>query len=479
MQNKETVVIIGAGPVGIAAAAQLIERGLKPIVLEKGQTVGTAMLEWGHVRVFTPWKFLVDTAVEKLLLKTSWSYPDKEHMPTGREIVEQYLMPAATQTALASTIIYGTEVIAVAKTHLSKSSTAGRDDAAYTVHFKTNDGHYNSIEAAAVIDASGTWHSPNPIGLDGLPVPGERENKAFIQYGIPDVRNKQKDDYAGKRTLVLGGGHSAINVVLDLLKLQQDSADTQIHWGLRSINIEKLLGGGINDQLPARGELGQAAKRAIDSGALSLLTPLKVHSITRAPSGLSVQISVDDDVASDIESIEVDRIIVCAGFRPDLDILRELRLDIDEIVEAPTALAPLIDPNLHSCCSVKPHGVEELTHHDKNFFIVGMKAYGRAPTFLMLTGYEQVRSIAAELAGDHEAARRVELVLPQTGVCSTKGKSPASSACCEPASPEPASCCGTSTTTASTEPPLKATSSCCDPTHSAVPAPKKTTSCCG
>ena len=41
------------------------------------------------------------------------------------------------------------------------------------------------------------------------------------------------------------------------------------------------------------------------------------------------------------------------------------------------------------------------------------------PTFLTLTGYEQVRSIVAALVGDWDAARRVELELPETGVCST------------------------------------------------------------
>ncbi len=442
MSNNETVIVIGAGPVGIAAAAHLIERGLKPVILEKGENVGTAMLEWGHVRVFTPWKYLVDSAVERLLNKTQWQYPDKEHMPSGREIVEQYLVPAAQTPELKSSFVYGAEVIAVAKSNLSKSSSKGRDQANYTVHYKTADGQYHHIEGNTVIDASGTWFSPNPIGLDGLPVPGERENQQAIHYGIPDVRGQHKANYQNLRTLVLGGGHSAINVVLDLLKLQEDATKTKIHWGLRTNNLEKLLGGGINDQLPARGELGLAAKRAIDSGALSLLTPLKVQSITRTSMGLSVEVSVDGQV----EVIDVDNIIVAAGFRPDLNILRELRLDIDDIVEAPSTLAPLIDPNLHSCGTVKPHGVQELTHTDKNFFIVGMKAYGRAPTFLMLTGYEQVRSIAAELAGDHEAARRVELTLPQSGVCSTK-RPAKSGGCCAPAksasgAAEAASCCG-------------------------------------
>ncbi|MBB6520617.1 NAD(P)-binding domain-containing protein [Pseudoteredinibacter isoporae] len=444
MKNKN-VVVIGAGPVGIAAAAHLIERGLKPIVLEKGKNAGAAMLEWGHVKVFTPWKYLVDAAVERLLNKTQWRYPDKESMPTGRDIVEQYLIPAATLTALKNAITYEAEVIAATKTDLSKSSSKGRDAAGYSVHYRIANGEQHSVHVDAVIDASGTWYRPNPIGLNGLPVPGESENQDLIRYGIPDV-NSQRSEYEGLRTLVLGGGHSAINVVLDLLKLQENSDHTKVHWGLRTNNLEKLLGGGLNDQLPARGELGLAAKHAIDSGSLSLLAPLKVHRLTRQGSALKVHLSVGGEE----QFIEVDKIVVSAGFRPDLSILSELRLDLDEIVEAPSMLAPLIDPNVHSCGTVKPHGVQELQHFDENFFIVGMKAYGRAPTFLMLTGYEQVRSIVAELAGDHEAARRVELVLPKTGACSTKrsGNSvvqenaEAPSACCTPSTAETTACCG-------------------------------------
>ncbi len=112
-----------------------------------------------------------------------------------------------------------------------------------------------------------------------------------------------------------------------------------------------------------------------------------------------------------------DELIVATGFRPDLGFLSELRLSLDPALECPPALAPLIDPNVHSCGTVRPHGALELAQPEPNFYFAGMKSYGRAPTFLMLTGYEQVRSIAAELAGDIEAARRVELVLPETGVC--------------------------------------------------------------
>ncbi len=108
----------------------------------------------------------------------------------------------------------------------------------------------------------------------------------------------------------------------------------------------------------------------------------------------------------------VDEIIVATGFRPDWSILSEVRLDLDPAVQSPRALAPLIDPNVHSCGTVRPHGAEELKQPDGNLFVIGMKSYGRAPTFLMLTGYEQARSVVAAIAGDWEAARRVELVLP-------------------------------------------------------------------
>ncbi len=72
-----------------------------------------------------------------------------------------------------------------------------------------------------------------------------------------------------------------------------------------------------------------------------------------------------------------------------------------------------------------------------------MKSYGRAPTFLMVTGYEQVRSIVADIAGDKEAAQRVELVLPETGVCSRPvvGTKDDAGCCGGPALADKTACC--------------------------------------
>ncbi len=151
--------------------------------------------------------------------------------------------------------------------------------------------------------------------------------------------------------------------------------------------------------------------------------------------------------AVDGRTLEADVVVPCTGFRPDLDILRELRLNLDPAVEAPVELGPLIDPEFHSCGTVPPHGAKLLAHPDKDFYIVGMKSYGRAPTFLLATGYEQVRSVAAALAGDREAADTVQLELPETGVCSTDAGTscdvPATATAAATTEAAESGCCGT------------------------------------
>jgi hypothetical protein len=228
---------------------------------------------------------------------------------------------------------------------------------------------------------------------------------------------------------------------------------------VRRAKLGGLFGGGDDDQLPERGRLGERLKALVASGALTLVAGFKTTRIQATPAGLVVSDGVRD-------LAPVDEIVVATGLRPDLEMLRELRLALDEVVESPVALAPLIDPNFHSCGSVPPHGAEELKHPEPDFFVVGMKSYGRAPTFLLRTGYEQVRSVVLALTGDWEAARKVELVLPETGVCSTDRDEAGddSLACCQPeaASASASNCCGPAAEAAGQ-------SACCTPAASGVP----------
>ncbi|MGJ7040907.1 hypothetical protein J2Y63_004175 [Shinella sp. BE166] len=412
-QNSElSVAIIGAGPVGLAAAAHLVERGIGPVVFEKGSSVGAALLDWGHVRVFSPWKYNIDEAARRLLEAHDWVAPDPEALPNGKELVDQYLVPLAAVPSIRIGLKLGVTVTAITKKGLSKIASKGRDQAPFVVRYLDGE-EERDVVVRAVIDASGTWGQPNPMGVDGLPVRGERAS-TNISYGIPDVAGPRRDEFSGKRTLVVGSGHSAINVAISLMDLQDADPKTEIFWALRHQGVDRLLGGGLNDQLPERGALGLAAKKAMDEGRLNMLTAFSAESVIEHGDRVTVLARTGNQPFQ----ITVDQMVVTTGFRPDFGFLRELRVEVDPIVEAPPALAPLIDPNLHSCGTVPPHGVGELSHPEKDFYIVGSKSYGRAPTFLMKTGYEQVRSVVAEIAGDHEAARRVELVLPETGVCS-------------------------------------------------------------
>lgn len=433
IDRKLPVVVIGAGPVGLAAAAHLVERKLEPIILEKGASVGAALLAWGHVRVFSPWKYNIDDAARRLLGER-WGEPDPEAVPRGGEIVHAYLRPLSETPLIAKGLKLGAEVTAVSRLGIDKMSSSRRSEHPFLVRYEDQQGEHEVI-AQAVIDASGTWSTPNPMGINGLPVPGERK-ATRVSYGIPDVAGSRRPDFIGKRSLVIGSGHSAINVALALLELQVADGATRIFWALRHKGVERLLGGGLNDQLPERGALGLAAKKAIEDGRLKMLTSFATERAVEEGGRIRVQARADGQPLE----LDVDHIVVATGFRPDFSFLREIRIEVDPAVEAPPALAPLIDPNLHSCGTVPPHGVVELSHPEANFYIVGSKSYGCAPTFLMKTGYEQVRSVVAEIAGDSEAARRVELVLPETGVCSVDLASP-SSGCCGGPAPEPADAC--------------------------------------
>jgi thioredoxin reductase len=425
--DRLPVVVIGAGPIGLAAAAHLVERGLEPLVLEAGPTAGAAVREWSHVRLFSTWGELVDPAAEKLLAPTGWIRPDAAAYPTGGDWAGRYLQPLAD--VLGDKVRYGARVTGVARAGRDRIVDSGRDEQPFTVHIETPDGREERLTARAVIDASGTWSTPSPMGADGLPALGEKAAADRVSYRVPDLDDPAvRARYAGRRTAVIGSGASAFTALALLADLAADAPGTHAVWVLRRGIGANTYGGGEADQLPARGALGLRAKAAVEAGHASAITGFRTRAVSY--DGDRLVLESEDGRRTD----PLDEVIVLTGFRPDLSFLSELRLGLDERLQAPTALAPLIDPNVHSCGTVYPHGVNELSHPEQGVHLVGMKSYGRAPTFLAMTGYEQVRSITAALAGDQESAERVELTLPETGVCGGSGlfdePSQSSGGCC-------------------------------------------------
>lgn len=402
------VVVIGAGPVGLAAAVHLLERGLTPLVFERGTTAGATVSAWGHIRLFSPWRFNIDAASRRLLEGNGWVAPRETALPFGSELVSEYVEPLSA--ALSTHVSYDSRVTAVSRFGIDKTRTKGRDEQPFLVRVEGPDGDQDVL-ARAVIDASGTWHQPNPLGQAGLPAHGSVDASRFTTAPLPDVAGADRPRFEGKRVIVVGAGHSAANTLLSLGQVAKATPETRIYWAVRGSGAaERLYGGGDLDGLPARGQLGSRLRQLVEDGIVELRTNFAITSLA---AGESLTVTTTG------ESVEVDVLVPATGFRPDLDILRELRLELDPAVEAPRALGPLIDPEFHSCGTVPAHGADVLAHPEKDFYLVGMKSYGRAPTFLLATGYEQVRSVVAAIAGDTAAANELQLSLPETGVCST------------------------------------------------------------
>ncbi|WP_431921732.1 FAD-dependent oxidoreductase [Nonomuraea jabiensis] len=400
------IVVIGAGPIGLAAAAHLAERNLDFVVLEAGEQAGSSVAKWGHVRVFSPWKYNIDSAARHLLETDGWSAPDAEWLPTGAELIDDYLAPLAK--LFGARVRVGAKVSAISRLGYDRIRTNGREVAPFLIRLA--DG--SELHARAIIDASGTYATPNVLGASGLPAHGEADAGDLVDHALPDVLGADRDRYAGKHVLVVGAGHSAATTLLALAQLEE----TPITWAIRAGNASRTYGGGDADALPARGALGTRLHAHVESGRIRLVTGFFAHALER--DGEQVRV-ISRDPSGTEQAITAERIVAATGYRPDHAIASELRLDLDPILGSTRALAPLIDPNAHSCGTVPPHGADELAHPEPGYYAVGVKSYGRAPTFLLATGYEQARSVVAALAGDWEAARDVQLDLPETGVCSS------------------------------------------------------------
>jgi hypothetical protein len=427
-------VVVGAGPIGLAAAAHLATRGLSFVVVEAGDEVGASLLDWAHVRLFSPWRWTTDPSARELLAATGWTQPDPNALPTGGDLVRDYLQPLAAHPAIAPNLRFGAAVTVISRQGFDRVRTAGRDEAPFVVRLATGE----EILARAIVDASGTWRTPNPLGGNGLAARGEWEARAAgrVYDGMPDVLGQLRDQFAGKKVAVVGAGHSAMGTLLALAELASTEPDTAVAWVLRAASPNGAYGGGDADALPARGSIGTRLRRLVKDGALSVHAGFFVH-----------EVSAESLVATDGRQVPAGVVVNATGARPDHTITSELRLDVDPILGSTRALAPLIDPNVHSCGTVPPHGVDELAHPERGFYVVGAKSYGRAPTFLLATGFEQARSVVAAIDGDWAAARDVRLELPETGVCSTNLAVGGDAACCGTVSEttvaaESAACCG-------------------------------------
>lgn len=383
-------VVIGAGPVGLAVAVHLLTAGVRPIVLERGPEAAHHVRSWGHVPMFSTWRTNIDIKAAELLTATGWEAPPLEDFPTGKAFYELYLKPLASAPQVRDCLRLNAQVTGVARSAVGKTDGQGRESAPFEIRYVDGDGTERRILARFVIDASGTWGTPRPLGASGLPALGEAAAKGRISYGMPDILQADRPRFAGKRVLVAGSGYSALGNLLSLAQLAETEPGATIVWVMRT-DRRDALGAGPN-VLGQRAALGREVMDLAAKGCFQVIAPFAIEAVRPQASGAMSVVGLE---GTSRRAVVVDEIIASVGIRGDLEMLSELQLDLDPRFECAPGIAELIDPALHTCGAVALHGAVELQLREANFFLAGIKSYGRTPTFLLANGYEQARSLAA------------------------------------------------------------------------------------
>ncbi|HEY2954860.1 MAG TPA: flavoprotein [Candidatus Eisenbacteria bacterium] len=402
-----TLAVMGAGPVGLEAAAVALDHGFDVHVFEQGE-VGSHPLAWGHVRMFTPWRMNLGPASARRLAQSGWSAPDPEDCPTGLELAERYLAPLAALEEIKPRIHTHAKVVHASRRGALKGDMGAERRSGFPFRLLVRDqgGRESFLHAHALIDASGVYARPNWAGDGGIPARGELYLAPQMSYHVDDVLGLRRERYAGRRTLVIGGGASAATSIAALAELAQQAPGTGAVWATRA-GLDELLPEIADDPLVERRalyrrsrELARGGDPAIAHVGGAVVEGFEFNSAThryRATLRIGEQMRVE----------EVDEVLVNAGFGPDDSVYRELQVHECYASRAPMKLATaLLGAAAGDCLTTPAFGVEVLANPEPRLYILGHKSYGRSPNFLLETGYRQVGEVIATLAHELEVTAR-------------------------------------------------------------------------
>lgn len=403
MSEKKRVAVLGGGPIGIEAALFAARRGYDVQVFERGR-VGENVRSWGHVTLFSAWELNRSPWGEDLLREQGVELAASDVFPTGADYVEHYLSPLAGHELLAGRVNEQTEVLGVSRAHALKGdfiANAERGAAPFLVMTQDSSGAEHYVEADVVIDVTGSYSLPNALGPGGLPALGERAHEDRIERYIPDT-GAEREVYAGKRTLLIGAGYSAVTSAKILAELIEQDASTQLFWLMRSEAAPYELIEG--DPLPQRVELGEFGNSAA-AGHIEGVKPVLgayVKSIsTREDGALDVAIWQGGKE----RVLVVDRIVSNVGYHPDNDLSRELQVHLCYASEGPMKLAAslLSAGGGGDCLAQTSAGAQTLLNPEPGFFVLGAKSYGRNSSFLLKLGVEQIGEVFSLIDDDTSA----------------------------------------------------------------------------
>lgn len=408
-ERGQRLTVLGAGPVGLEAAARGILEGWRVTVLE-AVAPARHLADWGHVRLFTPFGMNAGPSGLALLRGSDFSsagpsLPRDDALLTGRELRDAYLLPLAERIAVEARLELGARVLSVGRGRLLKHEAVGAEirgaDPFRTLYER--DGAEGELEADAVLDCTGTYGTPNWLGPGGTPARGERGLRGRILYGLPDIPGADRERFAGRRTLLVGGGHSAATAALALVELALAEPGTSFLWLTR--RPPGTLPRIPDDPLPERDRLAARANALASSlPRRSLwLGGARVLALKAEGEGLRVAYEAEGEAREEA----FDAVVANVGYEPDDALYRQLQVHECYASRGPMKLAAALlraaGDGPADCLKLGGFGPEALANPEPRFFILGMKSYGRNSAFLLRTGYDQVQDAFALLGGRQPA----------------------------------------------------------------------------
>lgn len=395
--TRKRAAVIGAGPIGLEIALRLVERGYEVTVFEKGR-IGEHIRQWAHVRFFSPLGMNVTSRMREAV---NDDLPSDDSLLTGGEFVSRVLEPLARSAALRDRILAGRRVVSMARSGLGKLGLPNhplRSERSFRLLVEDSEGHESIHEADLVFDASGVYSQANWAGTAGMPASGERTLENRIVRHLRDFDGKDMHRWSGKKILLVGHGHSAANAVVALSHVLKKNPATQLIWAVRS-DKTKPVTEVPDDPLIERGKIVDAANELahhpLENMQVLRRTTIDAFNLPVVPGSLQTAdppIKVKLKVWKNFQEVEVDEIISLTGYRPDLDMLRELTADFSNINEGARGLYRALT-NITDCLAKIEVAPKDLESGEPNFLVTGIKSYGRNAGFLLQAGYDQLDGI--------------------------------------------------------------------------------------
>ncbi len=315
--------------------------------------VGANLHDFGHVRLFSPWRYNIDRAMAAQLGASGWQAPPPDELPLAREVAERVLQPSHSCRAVARALHLRTKVVPVSRDGFDKVKSAGRDPAPFVVRAVRRRQALGTSRPRRDRRHRHVAHT-QPGGRQRPAGPRRARGASRIFYGIPDILGAHRARYAGQRVLVVGAGHSAANALLALAELADGSAGHHARLGVRTPVLDaRVRRRRCRRTAGARRARRCAAPRCATAGRSSSgglrITELRAEGGRLLATGFRRR--------RHARHRGVDEMVCATGPAPGpVASPSELRVKLDPWLESTEALGPLIDPNVHSCGTVRPHG---------------------------------------------------------------------------------------------------------------------------